>query len=267
MHSATDPTMPAVCAATAGTVTVDNSSNRQNPVTTSGLRFLTTGYTITGDPLTLARSSGQARINGVNPTTVATISAPLAGTGGMDKRGDGTLILTGTSTYTGGTTVTEGILQLGTGGTGGTGGTILGDIATVKSIYGYAADSTPIHSFGRLAFNRSDTVTYAGVNSGGGMVKQIGTGTTILTGTDTHTGGTTITAGTLQVGTGGTSDAITGDVAGGGALVFKRQDSLTYAGAISGTGTLEQTGSGTLVLTGASTLTGATRVSGSRAST
>ena len=36
-----------------------------------------------------------------------------------------------------------------------------------------------------------------------GVWRQIGTGTTILTGNNTYTGGTTISAGTLQLGNGG----------------------------------------------------------------
>ncbi|MCB1134222.1 MAG: autotransporter-associated beta strand repeat-containing protein, partial [Verrucomicrobiae bacterium] len=42
----------------------------------------------------------------------ATISAGLAGTLGMEKTGAGTLVLTGVKTYTGGTTVTAGTLEL-----------------------------------------------------------------------------------------------------------------------------------------------------------
>ena len=58
---------------------------------------------------------------------------------------------------------------------------------------------------GALIFNRSDTLTYAGVVSGTGTVTQAGAGTTILTGANTYTGGTTVSAGTLQIGSGGTT--------------------------------------------------------------
>ncbi len=60
----------------------------------------------------------------------------------------------------------------------------------------------------------------------------------MLTGTNTYSGGTKVTAGTLQVGDGGTSGAVVGDITDNAALAFKRSDSVTYAGAISGTGTL-----------------------------
>ena len=67
---------------------------------------------------------------------------------------------------------------------------------------------------------------------------QAGTGTLTLTGANTYTGGTTITAGTLQLGNGGTTGSITGNVVNNGALVFNRSDTLTFAGVISGTGAL-----------------------------
>ena len=65
---------------------------------------------------------------------------------------------------------------------------------------------------GVLSFNRSDVATFAGTISGAGSVNQIGTGTMILTASNTYTGGTTISAGTLQLGNGGTTGSITGDV-------------------------------------------------------
>ena len=90
-------------------------------------------------------------------------------------------MLTGDNTYAGGTTIASGILQLGDGGTTG-------------SIVGNVADS------GTLAFDRSDTMTFAGVISGSGAVSQIGSGTTILTADNPYTGGTNVSAGTLAVG-------------------------------------------------------------------
>ncbi len=60
----------------------------------------------------------------------------------------------------------------------------------------------------------------------------------ILTGANTYTGGTTISAGTLQIGNGGTTGSVAGDIVDNGALVFNRSNALTYAGVISGTGTL-----------------------------
>ena len=83
----------------------------------------------------------------------------------------------------------------------------------------------------------------------------------ILTGANTYIGGTTITEGTLQIGNGGTSGSIFGDVHNNGNLAFNHNDALTFDGAVVGTGNLSQVGPGTLILTGTSTYTGATAVS------
>ncbi len=73
------------------------------------------------------------------------------------KVGDGTLILSGTNTYTGLTAVLGGMLQLGDGGTSGS---ILGNVIT---------DAT-------FAINRSDTYTFGGLIEGDGSFVQMGPG-------------------------------------------------------------------------------------------
>ena len=73
------------------------------------------------------------------------------GTGGIEKTGAGTLTLTGTSIYTGGTTVSQGTLQIGNGGTTGS---IIGNIVNNAN----------------LAFNHSDVISYGGVLSGNGTL-------------------------------------------------------------------------------------------------
>ena len=103
-----------------------------------------------------------------------------AGTTALVKEGTGTTILTGSHTYTGGTTISGGILQIGNGGAGGS---IIGDVAN-NAI---------------LAINRSDTFTFAGLISGSGALQQNGAGTTILTANNSYTGATTINAGGLIV--------------------------------------------------------------------
>ncbi len=179
-------------------------------------------------------------------TTVSGVIQDGGGSGGvggaLTKTGAGTLTLTGTNTYTGGTTINGGTLQLGAGGTTGT-------------IAGNVIDN------GALAFDRSDTITFGGMISGAGTVINLGPGTSTLTGANTYTGGTTISAGTVQIGNGGTTGSIVGNVADNGTLAFDRSDSVTFGGAISGTGDVVNLGTGTLTLTGTNTYTGGTTVS------
>src|SRR5205085_12420739 len=100
---------------------------------------------------------------------------------------------------------------------------------------------------GTLVFNRSNTTTFAGVISdfsgdgpaSAGKVVQDGTGTTILTANNTYTGGTTINAGTLQLGNGGTTGSILGNVVNNGTFAINRSDAYAFSGVISGTGAFQ----------------------------
>jgi fibronectin-binding autotransporter adhesin len=168
---------------------------------------------------------------------------PVTTPGNVVQAGAGTTILTGANTYTGGTTINAGELQIGNAGTSGS---IVGDVSVAASA--------------ALAFNRTDSVTFGGVVTGGGALVQRGAGTTILTANSSYNGGTTIETGTLQLGDGGTTGSITGDVINNGVLAFNRSDVLTFGGVISGPGSLQQVGPGTTILTGANLMTGGSTV-------
>lgn len=75
--------------------------------TPSNSWFLSTG---TGGQLNLDVSSGVPAINIINQSV--TISVVLAGNKGIAKNGTGSLILSGNNTYTGGTLLNEGLLQI-----------------------------------------------------------------------------------------------------------------------------------------------------------
>ncbi|UXN68967.1 autotransporter outer membrane beta-barrel domain-containing protein [Devosia neptuniae] len=108
--------------------------------------------------VTLGAGGGFIDTNGYN----IGIAPVMIGAGSLTKDGLGTLTLTGANSYSGGTTITAGTLQLGNGGTTG-------------SIVGNVANS------GVLAFNRSDVVTFGGTIAGTGGVWQVGSGQTMLT--------------------------------------------------------------------------------------
>ena len=139
--------------------------------------------------------------------------------------------MTGENTYTGGTTISAGVLQIGDGGTTGN---IVGNVSN-NSV---------------LAFNRSDAASFGGSISGAGSLEQRGLGRLTLTGASIYTGGTTINAGMLQIGNGGTTGSIMGDVSNNGTLAFNRVDDTGYGGVISGSGTINKDGAGLLALTG-----------------
>jgi autotransporter-associated beta strand protein len=112
--------------------------------------------------------------------------------------------------------------------------------------------------------NASAVTEVTGAITGTGGLTETGSGTLLLIGTNTYSGGTTISAGTLQIGNGGTTGSITGNVTDTGVLAFDRSDSVTFAGVISGTGSVSQIGTGTTILTGTNTYSGGTTISSGR---
>jgi len=159
------------------------------------------------------------------------------------KQGNGKLTLTGANVYGGGTTISGGTLQIGTGG-------------SLGSIYGNIIDNA------QLTYDLDTSVTVSGTISGNGAMTQKGGGTLVLTATNTYTAGTTISAGTLQIGNGGTTGSIssTGAIVDNGNLTFDRSDSITFSNYIHGNGTVTQAGAGTVTLSTSNSYTGGTNV-------
>lgn len=87
--------------------------------------------------------------------------------------------------------------------------------------------------------------------TGASLVKT-GTGMLTLTGDNSYTGGTTVTTGTLQIGDGGASGSIAGDVkiASAGTFAFNRSDDYAFTGALSGDGHFTKAGAGILAYDG-----------------
>ncbi|MHB8570955.1 MAG: beta strand repeat-containing protein, partial [Metallibacterium sp.] len=260
----------AIFGGTPGTVTVDDSAGA---VTTTGMQFASSGYTLTGNTLTLASSGGAAPIlrvgdgNSASASWTATIDNVLAGSAGLDKTDYGTLILGGSNTYAGGTTISGGMLQISSdvnlgaasGGVTLDGG-ILGisgtsDTTTARSVtLGSAGGGLDIEDAG-------NTFTLASALSGTGGFAKLGAGSLILTGANSYSGGTTIAQGLLQIGNGGASATLgTGNVLDNGALSFDTSGSNTLAGVLSGTGSLAQMGSGTTTLTANNSYSGTTMI-------
>ncbi|RZL86639.1 MAG: autotransporter outer membrane beta-barrel domain-containing protein, partial [Variovorax sp.] len=188
--------------------------------------------------------AGAGTIN-FNHTSADYVFAPeIRGNGSVNVLAGTTIFTADNASYTGRTTIgPAGTLQLGNG-------------ATTGSITGDVTDN------GTLAVNRSDTFSFGGVISGSGAFQQIGTGTTILTGANTYTGITTISGGTLQLGDGGLTGSIVGDVNNNASLVFNRSNAVSYSGAISGSGSVTKQGGAVLTLTGASSYSGGTLLKG-----
>jgi autotransporter-associated beta strand protein len=108
--------------------------------------------------------------------------------------------------------------------------------------------------------NDAQDYTLAGGPVAGDTLTKKGDGKLTLTGDNAYAGGVVVEKGTLQIGNGGATGSLAGNIANEGAVVFNRSNAVTYAHNISGAGTLEKTGAGALTLSGANTYTGATTV-------
>ncbi|QQE12601.1 autotransporter-associated beta strand repeat-containing protein [Planctomycetota bacterium] len=158
-------------------ISIDGGVFRTNKLNTS-TTYMSPIISISGDDaLTVGINNGSSTFDGA-------IRDVAGKSGTLTKEGSGTFFLTNENTYTGGTIINGGTLQLGSDtSSSGWSGSIKGDVINNAT----------------LAFNRSNDLTYAGVISGTGQVIQQGTGSLTLTGANTYGGGTKVTDGTLIV--------------------------------------------------------------------
>ena len=266
-------------AGTTGGVTLDQSG--------SGLLRFSSALTATGSgakTLTLQGSTaGTGEIAGaiVNYTGAG---GPLATS--VTKAGTGTWTLSGTSSYTGVTTISGGgILSVSNLANGGVTSAI-GAATNVAANLVFSGTSTLQYTGPTATTDRSFTVgtnntavfdvasaattlTLTGTTTvASGALTKAGAGTLAIAGALGNTGATTVNGGTLQIGNGSTtgnlgstSSAIA--VASGATLAFNRSDNYggNFANAISGSGGITLL-SGSLTFSNAKTYTGPTSVSG-----
>jgi fibronectin-binding autotransporter adhesin len=184
------------------------------------------------------------------------VSGTVAGTGSVTDDGTGTVILAGNNSYTGGTFINTGTLQVGNGGGTGT-----------------LAINSPVTNNGTLVFNTTGTATLRGGNaiiSGPGnlIVHQ---GTVECSGPNTYTGWTQIDSGaTFQPCNGNEGQLATSVVTNNGTLQLIRQDFQPAVFGITnniyGSGKVvkdnNNVNAGWVVLAGTNTYTGGTLING-----
>jgi fibronectin-binding autotransporter adhesin len=153
----------------------------------TGSGAMNIGDTANVGTVTANAAGGELVLNNfsTNTLTVNSVIANNTTASSLTVAGSGTTILTGANSYTGTTTISDGMLQVGNGSTTGS--------LSASSAISVSGDSV-------LVFNRSDTLTQGTVISGTGSVTQAGSGTLALNGTNTYSGGTSVSNGTLLVG-------------------------------------------------------------------
>ena len=206
------------------------STNASQTRTITNAIVLANGMNVTVDAVSSAQdSTGASAAVSINTTLAGNIS----GSGSLTKTNSNTLTLSGSNSYTGGTTILNGTLS-----------------GTTDSLQGAITNN------GALKFDQASSGTYSGVISGSGNFEKRGVGEVTLSSANSYTGGTTISGGTLS----GTTDSLQGAITNNSALKFDQASNGTYSGVISGSGTFEKKGVGEVTLNNANTYSGGTTI-------
>ena len=233
-----------------GAVTVGGNS----PSTISGPSNASSGYHLAAPTVfNVADVTGGASpdltVSGilVDQDGIGTIYGHLGAAGSLAKTGAGTMTLSATNTYTGGTAINAGVLNVNAPETAGVSGPLAksGTITFGGGTLQYSStnqfDYSARFSTAANQFISIDTagqnVTFAkALTSGGGTLAKLGNGTLTLTGTNTYTGGTVIGGGTLMVGNAG------GSATGTGGVTVQFGGTLGGSGAVGGAVTVNSGG-------------------------
>ncbi|HAB6615660.1 TPA_asm: AIDA autotransporter-like protein ShdA, partial [Salmonella enterica subsp. enterica serovar Paratyphi C] len=208
-------------------------------LTLSGANSYTGGTLISGGTLIASNVEALGTGDVTNNATLelntgGDFTNNISGSGQVVKSGDETLTLSGSNTYTGGTTINDGTL-----------------IATSVDALG----SGDVTDNAVLELNTGGDFDNA--ISGSGQVVKSGDETLTLSGTNSYTDGTLISGGTLvatsvdALGTGDVTDDATLELNTGG----------DFDNAIGGSGNVVKSGADTLTLSGSNTYTGGTLIS------
>ena len=220
------------------TIAFSSPSFNHNYTLTGGIVNLQITNTLVSGSPTLTAST---TLNFNGTSTTGSLSGNLADTGAnilsVTKNGTSRVLLSGNNTYTGPTTVSAGTLQAGSSNAFSqnsaftvAAGAIL-SLNNFNEVIGSLAGAGTVTNGGAatrtLTTGGDNTSTlFSGViqNGAAGLTNltKVGTGTFTLSGANTYTGTTTISAGTLQIGNGGTSGSILGNVIDNATFAFDR---------------------------------------------
>ncbi|WP_214473768.1 autotransporter outer membrane beta-barrel domain-containing protein [Mesorhizobium sp. dw_380] len=222
----------AIFAGQAGTVTVDDGLGQ---VTASGMQFMTGGYIVQGDAIDLAGPSssivvGDGTAAGAGMT--ATIASDLSGDAQLVKSDRGTLVLTGTNSYTGGTAINGGTLQVSADANlGDAAGGLAFDGGTLRTTDSFSTSrGMNVMSSGTVSTAAATTLTLNGALTGAGAFTKSGEGTLVLTaGGSAFAGPTSVQQGTLAAGATNTLGAASAYTVASGATLDLRGFNQTVA--------------------------------------
>lgn len=182
----------------AGTLEVNSDAafgNSANTITLNG------GTLLLSSGLTSSRNvilSSNSIIDTDNDPT--SLSGTISGGGLLTKNGTGQLTVTGTNTYTGGTSINNGTVIVNNASSlGATSGTLTINGGTLEIATGFTSSRNIAlgNTASTIQVDSAQTYTASGVLSGTGSLNKAGPGTLTLTGANTFTGTTVVDDGSL----------------------------------------------------------------------
>ena len=243
-----------VATGTGGSLVLDNGTSAAHLNGSQGNHTISANVVLNSN-LSAAVTAGSVGITGV-------ISEGTAGKS-ITMNGAGTLILGNANTYTGGTIMGSGTVQVGNNASLGTGSLSFSAAATLQAGATVALANNISVASGATANidSQANTLTLSGIVSSAdatAVFNKIGSGTLIVTGTNTFTGTVSVNGGTMQLGDGVTNGSFTAAsiTTVNSTLAFNTVGTVTVANTITGTGAVVQKGANTVTLTGANTFSG-----------
>ena len=233
-----------------------NQNNFRDGTTFEKITFSGNGYAISGNKIALGSlgifdsssagantlqlgmtlSGGQTFMVLFDSQTL-NLGGVLEGGASLTKVGSGTLVLSGANSYSGTTTVNDGILNISNGSALGStlAGTVINSGASLRVLGATAVGAEAI------------TLDGPGFGSNATLIVQPGTTGAVRAGVSSSWAGTVNLVSTIQMSIANGSQAVP-------------SDQFTLGGVISGNGGLIKSGAGTLILTGVNSYAGDTRV-------
>ena len=230
------------------------ATNLSSNLVLGGGILLYTGATAATDRNFILTSATTSTIN-IAANTLTWSGASTSTTGAITKLGAGTLVWSGTNLYSGLTTVSAGILQLGNSNALGTTASTTIVLGATVDLNGYSTaelftisgslinNSATATISGAIVlstaaiFGGTSTLTATGVISGSGTLTKSGAGSLTLSGINTYTGATTISVGVLKLGsttalgtTAGATSITSGAVLDLNGIIYASAEALTIRG-------------------------------------